>query len=215
MPDVTPTTDITDRTISNEGVRAILAGTPMAPYLDNFMLRAGQYGIDPNWALSYIRWENLFGTANAFSMAHNNIWDILCIKANPPYCRTPRNWGASDCNDPGNGYCYAVYPSMDVGLEAGFRLWQYYVTQGWRTWETSLAIALCGSLDCKDGPWVQGVIATGAENAAQWPYTAHPPQPPPTPAVSVAPLILMGALLLIAGSAVLLQGLTAQSKAVA
>jgi len=209
---VTATSDITERTISDEGVRALLAGTPMASYADRIMALAEQYAIDPNWALSYIRWENGFGVANGFSLEHNNIWDILCLKGSPGVCGNPQNWGASDCRDPGNGYCYAVYPTMSVGLEAGFRLWHYYVSQGWRTWESSLAVALCGNLGCTGDPWVRNVIATGAANAERWPYSIVPIPPIPLPDISspTAVIFLMGVTMFIAGSAWLWRDLHAR-----
>ncbi len=197
MSTVAPDTSIRAFTISSEGVNAILSATPLAPYADTLLSLARQYQIDPNWALSYIRWENDFGRANTFSLEHNNIWDILCVRGTPGICGNPQNWGASDCRDPGNGYCYAVYPTMEIGLEAGFRLWNYYVEQGWDTWEKSLAVALCGNLGCVSDPWVLNVIATGQDNAERWPVTTTPP-PLPVPDRSFLTL-LGGAMILSSG----------------
>lgn len=188
-------TSIRTNTIDMSGVAAILAGTPMQPYAQDIVDLSNKYQIDPNWILCYIQMENGVGAGNTFSLAYNNPFDILCNKTMP---------GVTGCSDPGNGYNYNVYPSMYAGLEGGYLLWNYYITQGWDTWAKSLAVALCGNLSCMSDPWVQNVIALGQANEAKYPII-NPPPPPPSPAPPPSPgfpvVALFGAAFLLGGAA--------------
>lgn len=223
MAIITPERDIRERSISDEGVRQVLSGTPVAPYTATFLQLAANYGIDPNWALAYLRMESNFGLANTFSLTHHNLWDILCYNPGAGYCGQPQNWGAVDCNDPGNGYCYAVYPSFEVGLEAGFRLWRNYVDSGWVTWWNTLCRALCGDPscalpDCNSGNWVYAVIRVAETWAQQYPYIPADcwcpdgsPCPggllancPPGPVESKVSMLLVAGGMLVAGAAAVL-----------
>lgn len=159
---IRPESSIEVQSLSEEGAREILAGTPVQGYADTFLRLSREYRIDTNWILSYLQWESGFGSANSFSLAHNNLWDILCY---------PGQWGAVGCNDPGNGYSYAVYPDMATGIEAGYRLWRSYVERGWSSWFKSLSVALCGNAGGCDGSWVGSVIAQANRNAERWPYS--------------------------------------------
>ena len=192
---ITWDSDIRQQSISAAGVSAILAGTHLASYAGTVEALAIQYGIDANWIVSYLRWENGFGTANSFSLSNNNPWDILCY---------PGQWGATGCMDPGNGYSYAVFPDMPTGLEAGYRLWASYVAMGLTTWGPSLSRAECGQPTCS-GSWVDSVITTGDQNAAEYPadsgYTPPVPTPSETPTGLGVLLLLGGAM--IAGAAYL------------
>jgi len=149
------------------------------------------YEIDLNWILSYLQMENDFGSAGPggrhFSMDHNNPWDNLCYPYDVPQCgRYPaENWGATHCKDPGNEYCYAVYPSMEIGLAAGYRQWQNYKSRGWDTWYKSLSVALCGNPGGCNSQWVDNVISTGRLNEQRWPYTGPEPTPQPVPITRV------------------------------
>ncbi len=171
--------DIRVPTISDQGVREKLAGTPLAAYTDLILDLSRRHNIDPNWVLSYLEWESGFGAANDFSMPNNNPWDMFCY----PYpgsmadCGPSEQWGASGCVviETSEGQrCFAVYPSMEVSLEAGYRNWESYVARGWTTWRTSLSVSLCGNPDGCPGTWVNNVIQQGRDNAARW-----PPVPPP------------------------------------
>lgn len=171
------------QTISADGVAAILAGTPLSAYANTILTLSQKYGIDANWILSYLRWENGFGSANSFSIGNNNPWDILCY---------PGQWGEVGQDNESNGYCYAVYPSMNVGLEAGYRLWSSYVSEGYNTWFKSLSVAECGNPDGCSGSWVQNVIAQANRNASEYPYVPSMPATggsggtqPPMPALAI------------------------------
>ena len=184
---ITWDSDVRQQSISAAGVATILAGTPLSSYAGTVEALATKYGIDANWIVSYLQWENGFGTANSFSLSNNNPWDILCY---------PEQWGSSGCNDPGNGYSYAVYPDMAIGLEAGFRLWASYVAMGLTTWGSSLSRAECGQATCP-GNWVENVIATGDSNSVEYP--ADSGYTPPVPTLGETPTGV-GVLLLLGGA---------------
>lgn len=183
--------DIRIRSVSSAGVRAKLAGTPLEGYADLFVALATKYAIDPNWALAYLQWESGFGRE---SPAPTNPWDILCATG---------NWRQIDCVTTGAGYSYAVYPDMATGLEAGFRLWDSYYRRGWTNWFSSLSVALCGNPQGCQGTWVESVISQGQANAEAYPYVESPIPPPVNVEIFNSAAVLLGALMLLAGSAYL------------
>ena len=163
--------DIRVRSVSFEAVQAKFAGTPFEPWGEAFWLFASQYGIDPNWGLAYLQWENGFGRANDFFERLNNAWDILCVPGG--------QWGQESCWTSALGYSYAVYPNKGIGIEAGFRLWKAYVDAGLVTWAQTLCRASIGTVPC-DTDWVRGVISTGNQNSELWPVEGAP-APAPIP----------------------------------
>ena len=187
------TSDIRIQSISADGVRAILAGTPLESYADDVIRLANQYGLDANWALSYIKFESGYLTSAIASHA-NNPFDILCNRG---------LWGVVDCYEPGNGYSYSVFPSIGIGLEAGFRLFSTtYIAEGYDTWEKALDRALCGNLSCSQDPWVLNVLEQGQYNADTYPITTPPPVPLPQPTGSESTVIaLFAGFALLAGAA--------------
>lgn len=208
---VTADSPITIQTVSPQAALDKLAGTPLEPWTQVFIAMAESYRIDLNWVLSYLQWETGFGSAGPggrhFSMEYNDPWDFLCGVPGGD-CGPPLGEGAIDCHRAPNGYCYSVFPTMEVGIEAGYKNWVRYVNNGWSTWFTSLSVALCGNPSGCSGGWVNNVIRQGQENAERWPYV--PPgdgnggdgQLPP--AISLALPILAG-LALMAGSVLLLR----------
>lgn len=164
---------IAERSISREGVFAVLSGTPLADYAALFDQLADSYGIDPAWALAYLANESGFGTSQIGRANPTNPWDILCYSTQGN-CTNPENWGAIDCYAPGNGYCYATYPSVEVGLEAGYRLWAYYVSIGKVTWQDTLCYAVSGNAPCHQ-QWVDGVIRIAQGYVDRYPYEVDPP----------------------------------------
>ena len=191
---VGPDTSIRQRTVSDHAIWAKLRGTPMEGAEGPLRALVEAYRIDPNWALSYLQWESGFGSSAIGRANPSNPWDILCY---------PGQWGQVAEYRPGNGYCYAVYPDLATGLEAGFRLWSSYADSGWSTWFASLSRALCGVPSGCDSPWVANVIATGQANAAQWPAggSSDPAGPPGLPRFSPLMLgALVGLGLFMAGS---------------
>jgi hypothetical protein len=199
------------RTISDEGVRAKLAGTPLESWAGTFLTLSRQYGIDPNWIVSYLQWETGFGgTVGDLhpSMLFNDPWDMLCGVPGEP-CGSGSRWGSVECRRAPNDYCYYVYPSMEAGIEAGYRNWQSYIQRGWTNYFSSLSVALCGNPAGCDSQWVPNVIAQADSNAARWPYTGggggviiFPPK-----SVGVALVGLVGAALLGGGAYVAVKGL--------
>lgn len=172
--------------ISNEGVVAILGSTLYQPYTSLFLSLTSQYQIDPLWCLAYMYWENGFGTVQGqthFSWYDNNPWDIICRDdANwtipcANYSSAGR-WMADGCVSNGTAdqqYCYAHYPTREIGLEAGIRRWSEYVSQfGANTYYHALSISLCGKAECNK-PWPDLVIAKASQWSDQYPYTG--PQP--------------------------------------
>ena len=187
MSGVAPDSLVTERTVSSEGVRTKLAGTPLSPYADRFLSLAESYQIDPNWALAYLQMESRFGTSQIGRANPSNPWDILCY---------PGQWGASGQYQPNANYCYAVYPSVEVGLEAGFRQWRRYVTDGFTTWYATLCRSVSGNGPCEES-WVAQVIGQGQYNAERWPYVAvdigNGGVPPPAPVPGPTPIVPPGA----------------------
>lgn len=186
MSYVAPESDLRQPTVSWAAVSAKLAGTPLQGYEAVFWSLAQQYGVDPNWALSYLQWESAFGSRGVSTGNPTNPWDIASY---------PGQWGQVGSYDAGNGFNaanggYAVYPDVSTGLEAGFRLWRSYADAGYSSWWASLSRALCGNPDGCGGTWVNNVIATGGQNAAQWPYdgsTAPPPSSGAPPSSGTPP----------------------------
>lgn len=176
MAYVGPDANLRDPTVSPDAVYAKFAGTPLQGYEPVFLALADTYQIDPNWALSYLQWESGFGASQVGLANPTNPWDILSV---------PGQWGQIDtiCFR----LCYAVYPDVPTGLEAGFRLWSYYADLGYGDWFESLSRALCGNAAGCGGDWVANVIATGQQNAVQWPYVGGPPPPPPPPPLGCEP----------------------------
>ena len=168
---ITRGSDIRVRSVSFEAVKAKFAGTPFEAWEGAFWTLAAQYGIDPNWGLSYLQWENGFGRANDFFERLNNAWDILCVPGG--------QWGQISCWTSALGYSYAVYPNKGMGIEAGFRLWKSYVDRGLITWADTLCRASIGTVPC-DTTWVRGVVATGNRNSELWPVEGAP-APAPVP----------------------------------
>ena len=177
----------TEPHISDDGVRAILAPTLYAQYADLFLSLSRQYSIDPLWCLAYLKWENGFSMVGSnvhFSWHDNNPWDIICRydeNWTTPCAGlgVPNRWGADGCV--GNGtanqaYCYAHYPTREIGLEAGFRNWRRYSDElGLRTYHQSLSVALCGIAGgCPGSNWPESVIATASAWSDQYPYTSSP-----------------------------------------
>lgn len=175
MAVVNPSSDIRGQTVSAAGVQAKLLGTPLEPYTEHFLYYAQQYGIDANWALAYLQWESGFGASEIGRANPTNPWDILCY---------PGQWGAVGEFRPGSGYCYAVYPSVETGIEAGFRQWRRYVDDGYTTYYATLCRSVSGGGPCNE-QWVNNVIAQAQYNAAHWPNDGaptpapHPSAPPP------------------------------------
>lgn len=167
MVAVSADTDIRNWSIDEQGVRLILGSTPLAAYADAFVSFARSYQIDPNLVLSYLHWENAFGTANTFALPYNNPFDIVC-GSQPDCAGGSRPYGAADCRPGEPGLCQAVYSSMPAGIEAGFRLFSGYVARGLTTWSSVLNYALCGSTNC-GSDWPSKVIAKGADNATRYP----------------------------------------------
>ena len=125
--------DVRTFTVDQNTVAAVLQGTPLDGHAGDVMTYAGQYGIDPNFFLSYVAAENNFGQANTFSASYNNWIDELCLSGG--------NMFASGCGQPGNGYSYAVYPSASVGIQAAFWQFQQWIPQVGSTWGALLNIA--------------------------------------------------------------------------
>lgn len=168
---VTGDTPVIGRTISDDGVRAKLAGTPLESWASTFVRLSNQYGIDPNWIVSYMQWETGFGgTVGDLhpSMLFNDPWDMLCGVPGGA-CGTPGP-GAIECRRAPNDYCYYVYPTMEAGIEAGYANWKSYVDRGWSNYFSSLSVALCGNPAGCGGSWVANVIAQANDNAQRWPY---------------------------------------------
>jgi len=194
--------DIRMQSVSPAAAYAKLAGTPLQPYADLFVSLSQQYGIDLNWVLSYLQWENGFG-AGHFSMNFNDPWDMLCGVPGSPCDGSNPPWGAIRCERAPNDYCYWVFPDMATGIESGYRNWVRYVKNGWTSWFSSLSVALCGDPAGCSSPWVQNVINQGDLNSQQWPYTGPPPPGPPPIFIlpSSAMLLLLGSILAV-GAAV-------------
>lgn len=150
-------TDIRGRTISSAGVREKMDPTPMRDYANLLLAFSEEYNIDPNWSLAYIQWESAFLRPDTIAAHCNNPYDLLCHAGH-------------ECYAPGNGYSYAYYPTVEVGIEDGLSNFKTYVDRGWVTWFSSLSVALCGVPGGCASDWVDKVIATGNENAAKWPY---------------------------------------------
>ncbi len=192
MSYVAPDSDLRTPTISSSAVSVKFAGTPLQGYEGTFWALAGQYGIDPNWALAYLQWESGFGRNDPSGQGmafHNNPWDMVACAA-APSCDCP----ADQCyQSPYNSWWYYRYPSVAAGLEAGFQNWAGYVRRGAGTWQAGLMRASGNNAN-----WTASVIAQGQYNAEHWPYdgsSAPPPvgapdAPPPgprDPPVSAAP----------------------------
>lgn len=177
-------TPITIQSVSSQAAVDKLAGTPLEPWTQLFIDLAISYSIDLNWVLSYMQWETGFGSAGPGgrhpSMDFNDPWDMLCGTPSSGSLGTSIQ-GASGCVPAPNGYWYVQFPTMEAGIEAGYRLWQSYVGKGWSDWFTSLSVALCGNPDGCNSPWVGSVIQQGNINAAHWPYVPPGPPPPPPP----------------------------------
>jgi hypothetical protein len=172
---ITGATDLRTPTVAPAAVTAKFSGTPLAGYETVFWTLAANYGVDPNWALAYLQFESAFGKAGVSTANPTNPWDILSY---------PGQWGQVGEHVPGNGYRYAVFASVEQGLEAGFRLWRSYAEAGYSSWFSSLSRALCGNpAGCEGSTWVDQVIAQGTYNATQWPYggESFPPAPNPMP----------------------------------
>lgn len=135
---ISPTSSVRPVTISNDGVRAVLAGTHLASVADQVIQYAQQYAIDPNFFLGYVKYENGFmdgygGNVSAW-LANNNPFDIVCVNAygcnygkcpdvlTDPCGDPSGNNFAVDCVNPGNGWCYTRYPDLATGVQAA--LWQ-------------------------------------------------------------------------------------------
>jgi len=192
--------DIRVQTITADGMREALAGTPLASWADVFVRLADQYGIDRNWIISYLRWETGFGSAGPGgrhpSMGFNDPWDLLC---GTPDSACSGEWPGAVCTRAPNLYCYQAFPTMEAGIEAGYQNWGSYVARGWTTWFTSLSVALCGKPAGCAGQWVQNVIAQGQQNEARWPIGTPQPQPS-----AISPVLVFGVILVGAGAALLL-----------
>lgn len=156
---ITGDSDISIQTISRAGVLGILNKSPLLAYADVFMRYASSYGVDMNWALSYIQLESgLDGTH--FAYKNNNPWDIRPWKDTA----TGDNWGSIGIDHNPNGFTYCIFPSMDKGIEAGFYQWRKYKEDGFGTWYTSLDRAV-GHNDA----WVSSVIGQGNYNQDRFP----------------------------------------------
>jgi hypothetical protein len=201
---ITHDTLISVPTISDDGVRAKLAGTPMESWADTFIAKSRQYQLDPNWVMGYLQWETGFGSAGPGgihpSMLFNDPWDLLCGVPDGA-CGAAGFYGSIECRRAPNGYCYHVYASMEAGIEAGYLNWQSYIQRGWNTYWTSLSVALCGVPAGCASTWVDSVIAQANDNAARWPYTGEPPPPPPPLEASGTFAMVLGLGFLVGGAA--------------
>lgn len=173
MSQVSHNSDYSQQTLSNEGVAVQLAGTPLEPYAATIVKLARDYEVDVNWAMSYLRWESGFGASQIGRQNPTNPWDILCYSG---------QWGQVDEFRPGNGYCYAVYPDVPTGLEAGFRQWRRYRdVWGATTWRESLCIAVSGNVDSCNEQWVNNVVASAQHWASLYPFDGINEQQLPEP----------------------------------
>ena len=154
MTAITGSSDARIVTISDAGVRAVLNGTPLGPFAGAVIQYAHQYGIDPNFFLAYVKFENDFCSpppnGNTFSFADANPYDIVCVRSCDGSCSGVGNCGdpsgnnfAVDCQTPGNRRCYAVYPNMPTGIQAAFWQTAYWITpDGFApTWASLLGVA--------------------------------------------------------------------------
>ena len=188
---VLPGLSISTITVTPQATYAKFAGTPMAGAESIFLSLADQYGIDPNWALSYLQFESGFGRNDPSGEGlsyHYNPWDMV-IADHP--VDDPDGYVS-----PYNGWTYYRYGSMQAGLEAGFRNWKRYIDRGWSDWQTSLSVALCGHPEGCDSPWVGNVINQGRVNAQQWPVGEGGPPGVVTPGGQPTVIIIPGASIL-------------------
>lgn len=167
-----------ERTVSDDAVYAKFHDRPLQGYEPVFLALAHEYNIDPNWAISYLQMESGFGSTEVGLINPTNPWDILCW----PRRDDVQNWRAIGQYVSRGGYCYAVYPDVRTGLEAGFKNWAGYVDQyGVISWHDTLCIAVSGYDDWIHGKcdekWVSDAIDTGQYNIRHWPYVAPPTDP--------------------------------------
>ena len=196
---ISPTSSVRPVTISDDGVRAVLAGTHLASVADAVIQYAQQYNVDPNFFLGYLKYESGFmdgyNPVNAAAfLANNNPGDILCVNSygcnygNCPDvltdpCGDPSgNNFAVDCVNPGNGWCYTRYPDLATGVQAFFWQVNYWITNDGITdsWQATLETAGFGP-----GNVTEIVNDCNAWSAQYPPGTGGTPQPQPCPAGTV------------------------------
>jgi hypothetical protein len=184
---ITGESDIRVQTVSPQAAYEKLNGTPMQQWADVFIRLSNNYSIDLNWILSYLQWETGFGGAGGRhpSMDFNDPWDMLCASPGQP-CNCAPIFGASGVVTAPNGYCYYTWPTMEAGIEAGYKNWKSYIDRGWTNWFSSLSVSLCGNPAGCSGEWVQNVINQANYNASHWPYQGQQ-QPQGNPRCFVQP----------------------------
>lgn len=169
-------------TISQAGIFAIMAPTPVADLASAVAEAAQTYGIDPNFFLAYVTDENAFGAGNTFSARYHNLFDIVCVNSrynfgNGPHgfeenCGEPSgNQFASGCSNPGNGWCYTQYPDGRTGVDAAFWQANRWIPTYGNSWAALLGVAgFSGGL-------LADVLAHANSYAAQYPPGIGPPPP--------------------------------------
>lgn len=98
--------------INADQISSILAGSPLAPYAQDFYNLGATYQLDPRFPIAIAKYESDFLRTGG-EVSINNVGGILCVPGG--------QWGQIGCQDLG-AHSFAVFPDIQTGIEAVYRL---------------------------------------------------------------------------------------------